>query len=252
MSEVDDRREEIVRLVSESGSVSVAHLAELLEVSSMTVRRDLAALDESGSLRRERGGARLTGERGYDEKHVANAEEKQAIAKTCAAMVKARDAIFLDAGTTTFEIARRILDVPGLFVVTDDIKIAFLLSQCADMDVMVCGGQVQRQTGCIIGTFADQMVSYVQIDKAFLGAASINAQFNVLTPTIEKASLKRRVVASAEESYLAVDQSKFNRKALMKTNSLGDYTAVVTTMRFSPEERRLLARRGATVIEVSL
>lgn len=252
MGLADERRDRISELLSESGRMSVERLAEVLEVSPMTIRRDLAAMARVGDLRREHGAARLAGESDYGEKHLANAAEKQAIAERCASFVSPRDTVFLDAGTTTFEIATRILDIPGLIVVTDDLKIAFLLSQCTDFDVMVCGGTVQRETGSMIGTFANQMLGYVQIDKAFLGAASINQQFNVLTPTIEKASLKRLVMANSTETYLAVDQSKFNRKALMKINNLAEYTGVVTTKRFTPEEQALADRLGVTVIAVNV
>lgn len=251
MLEVEDRREEIVRLVSESGHMSVERLARLLDVSTMTIRRDLSYLDEQGELKREHGFARLAGECAYGEKHIAHADEKRRIAKACANLIEPRDTIFLDAGTTTFEIARRIWDIPGLFVITDDIKIAFVLSQCSNFDIMVCGGQIQRETGSIIGVFANQVLGYVQIDKAFMGAASINDQFNVLTPTIEKASLKRLVVANAHESYLAVDHSKFNRRALMKTNNCSEYTGIVTTKQFSPDEKAHIDRLKIHVMPVS-
>lgn len=250
MSEAEERRDEISSLLSESGRMSVERLAAVFEVSPMTIRRDLAAMERAGDLRREHGAARLAGESDYGEKHSANAAQKRAIAEYCAGLVRPRDTLFLDAGTTTFEIATRILDVPGLIVVTDDIKIAFLLSQCTDFDVMVCGGTIQRETGSILGTFANQMLGYVQIDRAFLGAASINPRLNVLTPTIEKASLKRLVMANSTESYLVVDQSKFNRKALMKVNNLAEYTGVVTTKRFTPQEGVLAKRLGVNVIVV--
>ena len=241
------RKEEIVRLVAEGRRMPVQRLAELLQVSPMTIRRDLAELEECGALTRVHGAAVLGREEGYERKAVEHVGEKRAIAAAAAALVKPGNTVFLDAGTTTFEIARLLLDVPGLTVVTDDIKIAFVLSQCSEAEVMCCGGRIQPETGSVVGMFANQMLGYIQFDCAFLGVASISSDFSVLTPTMEKVTLKQTVLANAERGYLVADSSKFNRKALMKVNALSAYTEVITTRVFSPEERRRLDAMGVCV-----
>lgn len=253
MSEfADSRKEEIVRLVAAGGRVPVQRLAELLQVSPMTIRRDLAELEDRGALTRVHGAAVLGREEGYERKAIDHVGEKRAIAAAAASLVKPGDTVFLDAGTTTFEIARLLLDVLGLTVVTDDIKIAFVLSQCSQADVMCCGGLIQPETGSVVGMFANQMLGYVQFDCAFLGVASISADFNVLTPTMEKVTLKRTVLANAERGYLVADASKFNRKALMKVNGLAAYTEVITTRSFTPEEHRRLDAMGVRVRAVEV
>ena len=246
----DERREEIVRLVGESGRMSVKRLAELLGVTPMTIRRDLSELEREDMLRRVHGAAVLGSERGYAEKAGERRDEKRAIAERAVSLVRPGDTLFLDAGTTTYEIAQLLLDFEGLTVITNDIKIAFLLSCTEGVEVMCCGGTVQKETGSIMGMFASQLVGYVQFDRAFMGAASINAQFNVLTPTMEKATLKRTVLSNSSESYLVVDASKFNRRALMKVNGLEAYTGVITTYDFSDAELSLLDRRGVHLIGV--
>ena len=246
----DDRREEIIRLVGESGKIQVSHLAELLQVTPTTIRRDLAELEAQGALKRTHGVASLRREEVYAEKAASNHDEKRVIAAAAAKLVKPGDTVFLDAGTTTFEIACLLIDTGGLTVITDDIKIAFLLSHCKDIEVMCCGGMVQKETGSMIGLFANQMVGYVQIDCAFIGAASINSRFNVLTPSMDKVTLKRTVLANAERSFLVADSSKFNRKALMKINNLGDYDGVISTRLFTQEERSRLDRLGVRLIPV--
>ncbi|MBY4797117.1 DeoR/GlpR family DNA-binding transcription regulator [Collinsella sp. AGMB00827] len=248
----EERRERIVQLISEGGRIQVQRLAELLEVSPMTIRRDLERLESEGSISRVHGAASRGRERGYELKRADNVGEKRAIAEVAADFVHSGDTVFLDAGTTTFEIARRILDVPDLTVVTVDIKIAFLFTQCSDAEVMCCGGFVQRETGCVVGTFANQMVGYVQFDCAFLGVASISRDFNVLTPTMDKVTMKRTVIAGSERSYLVADASKFNRKALLKVNSLAAYTEVITTRTFSPDEEARLAALGACIHAVTV
>lgn len=245
---ISERREAIVERIAENGRLSVETLAKQFGVSAMTIRRDLAVLEKMGAVTRTHGAATLSKETYYRQKMALNVDEKQAIARTAAEYIQAGDTIFLDAGTTTFEIARLITDVPSLTIITDDIKIAFFLSQSSDADVMCCGGLIQKETGCIFGHFANQMLAYIQMTKAFIGAASINSQFAVLTPTVDKVSLKRLIISNSEESYLVVDSSKFNRRALMKINTLAQYTAVITTKQFNEQEGKLLKKMGARLL----
>lgn len=244
----EDRRNEIIRLVGEKGKMSVDDLARLLEVSNMTIRRDLSNLEKEGVLRRTHGAAVMRRETDYFEKAESGLEEKQKIAGICAKLIEPGDTIYLDSGTTTFEIARQIVDIPDLVVVTNDIYIAFLLHQSSNNEVMFCGGMLQKSTGSVCGFFANQMAGYVQLDKAFIGAASVNEKFYVLTPTIEKATLKRLVVNHADQSYLVVDSSKFNKNALMKINHLSAYTGVVTTKCFSREEMEKMNKLNIHII----
>lgn len=94
------------------------------------------------------------------------------------------------------------------------------------------------------------MMSYIHVGIAFMGAMSIDSNFNVLTPTLDKASLKRMVTKNANKSYLVVDHSKFNRQALMKINSLQDYTGVVTTKVFDDRERKRIEELKIQVVTV--
>lgn len=246
------RQEKIIEIVGKKGKIQVEELANLLQVSSMTVRRDLTSLEEKGILERVHGAAVMKKETEYSQKIEKQMAEKQAIAEICVGKIKSGDTIFLDAGTTTLEIAKRILDIPNLIIVTNDIDIAFLVHQCSNLEVMCCGGSIQKETGSIFGVFANQMMNHIQLDKAFIGAASINYQYNVLTPTIDKASLKRLVVNSTDESYLVVDQSKFNKKALMKINNLKDYTGVITTKKFGKIEMEKIRNMGIHIITATV
>ena len=89
-----------------------------------------------------------------------------------------------------------------------------------------------------------------QFDVGFFGAASINEEFQVLTPTVDKAFLKRVISKQCRYAYLAVDSSKFHRQAMTRINDLGDYTAVVTNRKFTAEEEKELQRLGAVTIIV--
>ena len=188
MSAAEERQNRIVELVSEKGNIQVERLAEILDVSRMTIRRDLNKLKQEGIIERRHGAA-------------------------------------------------------------NDIEVGFLLHR-SNVELMICGGTVQKETGSIFGTFSNQMMSYIHVGIAFMGAMSIDSNFNVLTPTMDKASLKRMVTKNANRSYLVVDHSKFNRQALMKINSLQDYTGVVTTKVFDEKELERIQERDIHLIMV--
>lgn len=249
----EERRKKILEILNESGSVTIGELARRFGVSEMTIRRDLDRCRVSGRLERCRGGAVLrgdnVGEEDYSKKRSANLEVKRRIAACCAGLVTEGMQIFLDAGTTTFSIAQELLTVPGITFLTNDLKTALFLSRHR-RDVIFVGGHIQNSTGSAVGPLTLEMMQEFFVDIAFVGTACINENFDVLTPTIEKAFMKRAVLRSAKECFLAADSSKFHRSALVRINSLSDYTAVVTDYRLAEEEKRLAETKKIEFIQV--
>ena len=244
-----ERHIKIIEIISETGSAGVEQLSKILDVSSMTIRRDLKLLQEHNLIERSHGGAIMKQEVNYGTKRDTKHTEKLAIAKKCAGFVKKGDTLYLDAGTTTYEIANQIKHIEDLTVITNDLEIAILLVN-SEVDLLVCGGNVQKSTRSMYGMFADQMIENLRIDLGFFGAMSIDNNYNILTPTIEKASFKRTVLNNCGRSILAVDDSKFNRKALLKINNLRDYTGVVTNKTFSKEELKKIETSNIRLIVV--
>ena len=244
-----ERREKITELLDKNGSVQVEDLARESEVSTMTIRRDLLKLQENGKIERCYGGAVAKQEITYVDKQTSNHKEKAAIAERCAEYVMPGNTVFLDAGTTTYEIAKRIMDVPDILVVTNDLEIAQLLKN-SSVELYICGGYIQKSTGSMFGHYAMQMLEDFKFDIGFFGAASINNVFEVMTPTIAKKWLKRKTTNQCGKSYLAVDSSKFGRQAMAKINCLSDYSAVVTGRTFTQKEQLTLQQMGAVVVNV--
>jgi DeoR/GlpR family transcriptional regulator of sugar metabolism len=242
-----ERHLKIIDLISKNGSVQVEDLAKVLNVSLMTIRRDLEKLKQEGRIDRCHGGAIIKREVPYTQKRILETEEKHKIAELSARLVKKGNVVYLDAGTTTYEIAKAMKDIPMLTVITNDIEIARLLMDSIS-NLIICGGTVQKATGSMVGAFANQMMENMRVDVAFLGAMSIDDQFNVLTPTMDKAVMKQTICKNSKEKYLAVDSSKFGRQALIKINHLSDYTAVITNKRFSLEEEKKLKEMRITII----
>ena len=199
--------QKIIQIISESGSVQVEELAKVLDVSLMTIRRDLEKLKQDGIIERFHGGAVIKREVSYVEKKTLQIEAKLSIAEKCAEFVRKGDTVFLDAGTTTYEIAKKIQTIPNITVITNDLEIARLLID-SEVHLILCGGNVQKSTGSMLGPFANQMMMDIRTEIAFLGAMSIDNDYNVLTPTLNKAVLKRTVCKNSSRAYLAVGQYK--------------------------------------------
>ena len=244
-----ERHTKIIEMISETSAVQVEELAKVLDVSLMTIRRDLEKLGREGMIERCHGGAIIKREVSYTEKRTLQLDEKVKIAEKCAQFVKKGDAVFLDAGTTTYEIAKLIRNISSITIITNDLEIARLLIE-SNVNLMLCGGNVQKSTGSMVGAFANQMMEDMRIEISFLGAMSIDDQYNVLTPTSNKAVLKRTICKNSNQAYLAVDGSKFGKQALMRINHLSDYIGVVTNKVFSSEEDRKIKQMRINIIKV--
>lgn len=248
-----ERIDKIMEILNEQGSVTIEKLAQTMDVSEMTIRRDLEKCKRLGTVHRCHGGAvlknELVSEMSYEEKAGENRQIKHQLATCCVSLVAPHSTIYLDAGTTTHAIAEHICHIPGLTVVTNDLNIASFLTK-TQVEIIVLGGTVQSSTCSMQGSVTRHFLDDIRISIAFLGAMSINDDFDTLTPTLEKAFLKRQVVASANESYLVADSSKFHRQALYRINSLADYTAVITDAQFGEEEKRVIKEKEIKIIIV--
>lgn len=242
-----ERQLRILNMIQHNGSVQVDELAAELQVSTMTIRRDLEKLQQEGVIERCHGGAVSKTEVSYADKRAVNHEEKEKIAAKAAEFIREGDAVYLDAGTTTYEIARRIMHLE-LTVVTNDLEIALLMKN-SKAELILCGGYVQKSTGSTYGYYATQMMGDFRFDIGFFGAAAINEEFQVLTPTTDKAFLKRLLVKQSQQSFLTVDGSKFSRQGINRINSLADYTAVITDYDFNENNKQLTEKMGVTIIK---
>ena len=249
----EERRKLLLEQLNENGLVTIPDLARRFGVSEMTIRRDLDKCRRVGALERCRGGALPrgdnVGEEDYSKKMSLNLEAKRRIAAYCAGLVQEGMQIYLDAGTTTYYIAQELPTVPGLTFLTTDLKTALFLSR-HKREVIMLGGLIQNSTGSVVGPLALEMASRFFVDIAFMGTACINENFDVLTPTIDKAFMKRAILQNAKERFLTADSTKFHQSALVRVNSLSDYTAVVTDRPFSEEERRLAQLKKVEIIVV--
>lgn len=247
---INERKKYILEQIREKGGVSVEDLARKLGVSLMTIRRDLRKLSDLGLIERCHGGA-VFKEEPYATKAISHKDEKNAIAKKAVSIIKDGDCIFLDAGTTTFQMLKFMEEYKRLTIVTNDLEIGYKASKM-QAEVIIVGGFVQKSTACMYGMITNDMIKQLKFDISFIGAATIDEQFNVLTPTEQKAVYKKNVIKNSNQSYLLVDSSKFNKQAMIKVNNLKNYSGVITTYQFDSEEKQLILDKNISIIPVTL
>ena len=226
-----ERRKRILQLLEQNEKIEIVELSETLSVTPMTIRRDFDMLERQKKLIRTYGGAVapqvLVAEQTFESKVGKAVLEKQAIAREAVAFVQDGMTVLLDSGTTTLEIAKLLKYRNQVTVITNDIKIAAELMD-SNLEVIVLGGQLQKDVGALFGSIANATLSNMHVDLLFLGANAVHSSFGITTPTIEKAALKRAMNKTAERTILVTDSSKFNQKAFSKVCGLGDITTIIT------------------------
>lgn len=227
-----NRHMHILEKLDQQKKVEVEMLANELNVSEMTVRRDLEKLETNGELVRTFGGAipvqTISNEISYKDKKVKNVLQKRMIAEKAVEKIENNHIIFLDSGTTTLEISKKILSLDfNLTVITNDISIANVLMD-SNIDVIVLGGHLQNNTGSILGTLTFDLIKKLNADLFFLGAHAVDEEYGITAPSIEKAQVKIAMMQSSREVILVTDKSKYGNKALFKVCELDEINEIIT------------------------
>lgn len=237
-----ERRNYIIELLNRDGKVVIEDLARMLEVSEMTIRRDLQYLEEHKLITRTHGGAvlhnLLTEEIPYIKKAEQNIEEKQRIGMYASSLVKEGDIIILDAGTTNMEIAKGIIGIKNLKVITNDLMIGAFLSKYDGIEVYCTGGIIQRDTGACLGNTTIEFLQNINADIAFVGASAIDIQKGITTPTMDKAQWKKEIIKCAERAILVADSLKFGKVSFAKICPLNKLDIIITDTGIDDEIRQ--------------
>ncbi|MEJ1115695.1 DeoR/GlpR family DNA-binding transcription regulator [Paenarthrobacter sp. CCNWLY172] len=258
----EERQQLISALVAERGRVSVTDLADRFSITTETIRRDLAALEVSGNLRRVHGGAvpsdRLsTREESILERAVQRQVEKLRIANAALALIPelTTGSILLDAGSTTETLAdllaQRTPAANGndeLVVITHAIPIAGKLSSTPGIALQILGGRVRGLTQAAVGQSTVEAAYKLRPDIAFVGANGIHATFGLSTPDPEEAAVKAAFVTSARRVVALADSSKLDSETLVQFATLKDVDTLITDSQPSAELAAALADAGVDVV----
>jgi len=227
----EERHRLILDALKDKGVVKINDLIDLLNTSESTIRRDLTYLESINALKRVHGGATLLkgrfDEPSYNEKLVQSTEEKIAIARHAASLIKEGDCIYLDAGTTTYEMIN-FMDKKDIIVVTNGLKHIDALVE-KNINCYILGGEVKAKTKAIIGVNALSHMGKFRFDKAFIGINGIHYKYGFTTPDVEEASLKEAAIELSRDPYILADESKFGEVAFVKVADIEKATIITNS-----------------------
>jgi DeoR family fructose operon transcriptional repressor len=248
----EERKSIILEMLRENRSVSLTALMDRFTASETTIRRDLTELEQAGALKRTHGGAvSITNsvfEPNYIEKENIYLEEKRAIARTAAAMVREGDTVLLDAGTTTVEIARLLAD-KNITIITNSAIITsdYIHGKC-DIEIYSTGGLFRPTTKSLVGPAAENFLRQIRPDKAFIAANGITLESGATTAHASEASIKSTMIGISKEAYLVVDHSKFGKEYFSVIAPAKAFTGIITDEGIPESVRNLFRRRKVGII----
>ena len=262
----EQRRALILDEVRRRGGVRVNELTRKLNVSDMTVRRDLDALAHQGMVEKVHGGAvpvaeASSHEPGFEAKSGLEQSAKEAIARAAAAMVVPGSAIALSGGTTTYALAQHLLDVPDLTVVTNSVRVADVFhagqhragagarpaGRSGAATVVLTGG-VRTPSDSLVGPVADRAIRSLHFDLLFLGVHGLSVEAGLSTPNLAEAETNRQFERSARRVVVIADHTKWGKVGLSSFATLEEVSTLVTDSGIPHETRAEITEHLADLV----
>ena len=251
-----DRQEKIKQLFIDRKRISCVELCDIFSISIETVRRDLAALEEEGVIKRVYGGAVLSDNtsvpnpiKPWDMRFILNNAEKVNMAKVILKLIHDNMTIALDSGTTVLEVAKLLDQRKNLNIITNDIHIASELSRNTDHTIYLIGGTLKKDDKITTGFLATEFLkNFSHIDAAILTADGFSdgiGDFNV-----DMRALKAAMIEKSDKVYAAIDHTKFSIPTLHKVCGMKELDLVVTGTAAPEESIKKLKNAGVEVILV--
>lgn len=246
-----ERHRSILELLTDQEVISINELKQLLQVSHMTIRRDISKLENDGRVLSVTGGVQLSealkNEQSHEDKALQNPSEKENISLQASELIKENKIIYLDAGTTTLEIAKRIVVHQDLTIITNDFVIANYLISNSECEVYHTGGKIDRANKSSIGLKAAQTIREFNIDLAFISTSSWN-QRGISTPMEEKVVVKKAICDVAKICCLVSDSSKYGKIAPFHAVDIERFDFIITDDRLAMHTFEGLTLKGINVL----
>lgn len=234
------RQAQLLRYLEKNHYVSIEEITTLYNVTTQTARRDIMALEQGGKVRRLHGGATISDPVAPDvlrHRRVENALAKEKIGRLTADLIPDGAAVFIDTGTTCEAVARALINRRGLRVVTYSLRVATTLSESTDFPIAVPGGFVRQVDGGVFREETSEYIKRFKFDLAVISVSGVDHDGDIGDDDHAEVAAVSAAMGQAERTIMAVDSSKFGRRALVRLGSLCDiHTLVTDTL---PEERLL-------------
>lgn len=247
-----ERRERVLELIQEEGSARVKTLASIFKVSEPTIRQDLETLEGDGFVIREHGGAYL---RSVSQQvgtltlqHMENLDKKILIAKRAAQFVAPGNRIILDSGSTVTELAKCLVGVENLTVITNALNIALIIGTNPSCQLMVTGGEFKAPTLSLTGDKAAFFFRNLYVDKLFLATGGISDARELTYPGFSDIAVKNAMMEVARETYLLADSTKFGKASFASLGSIRCVNYLITDDGIDPAVEKEISSMGVKVI----
>lgn len=251
-SAFSDRKKTILELLTEDSGISVSSLAQKLGVSVVTIRTDLAALEEEGFVIRTHGGAMPAFHPHILERMRQDKDRKAAIAKTAADQIKDGDTVIITAGTTTALIARYLLGKRNIHIVTNNTLLLMCARTNPQLRVTLVGGEFRPSEEGLVGPLAIQSLDQVFVSKAFIGVDGASVKHGLTAHLVESADLVRKMAEQAQQVYAICDSGKFGKPGFARILPFDGVDGLITDSGLSAEFEKDLREAGVTIFKAEV
>lgn len=244
----EDRHNLIIQTLINKESISVSELSQLLQVSTVTIRKDLSELESLKKLYRSHGNAILIdpyiNNRTISEKAKLSSQEKIAIGKYASTLITKDDSIIIASGTTVLSFANQIEPINRLTVISASLKVSETLGIDDRIDVVQLGGSVRTSSLSVVGRTAEDLLENMACSKLFLGVDGYDPSFGITTTDIREADLNRTMMRAAQKTIVLADSSKFGKRGFVKIADFDMVDILITDSRIKDKEASSLESLG--------
>lgn len=252
-----ERQQLILDLISKKGSISTNELASTLSVSLVTIRNDLNKLSKSGLIKKTHGGAsalcindnieELTQFTTFSTRESTNELEKDIISEYAVSLIKDNQCILLDASSTALALAKKLSRFKKLLVITNGIYTMMALKDLPNVNVIMIGGMVTKNSGSIEGLIGAEMLNKLHIDIAFVSARGFNIEEGCTDFNIYEVELKKVMLKKCNKTIVLLDSSKFGYVSSSSFLSTKNIDLIITDNKIKPEYLNLYQKEQINI-----
>lgn len=232
MGNITQRHKYILEQLKKESYVKVSDLSEALDVSEVTIRKDLDHLESKKLLVRNHGSASapssLITDKHIDEKEKLNIDEKRKIAHAANDYLDNNDKIIIASGTTLLTFANQIDNHKHLTVITSSVKVSLTLCYHPNIEVVQLGGTMRKNSVSVIGHYAEHILKTLTCNKLFLGVDGIDLNYGLTTSNMSEAYINKRMIEAADEVVILTDSSKFGQRGFCKICDMSNIHHIIT------------------------
>lgn len=252
MLSIAERHKIILERLQKEGFVKVVDMAKELDVTTVTIRKDLKLLEEKGMLYKSHGSASPINphmaDRHVSEKEKLHVGEKERIGEAAAKLIEENDTIIVNSGSTIFAFIDKIRPEGTLTLVTPCVKVTLNVCDIENINIFQLGGMFHKRSLSVIGNYASDLLQNVSCSKLFLGVDGVDIDWGVTTSNVEEAELNKAMMNAASKTIVLCDSSKFGKRGFGRICGVDSIDIVITDPGISPAMKKELEEQGVRVI----